>query len=124
MWLILRLAATIAFIWYAMHGPLVAMVVSGVVAFVLLAKDAIANRRLIKNSWPTLLGLPAGLIVCWATGFLLVKIIGSPETVYVGPGFDRWNLPGTILGAATWIAAASWGARRNRSRQKTSSTQH
>jgi hypothetical protein len=110
---VMRLVAVVAFGWYALHGPMAAVIVSGTVAFVLVAKDAIATPDLIKEFWPSFLGLLVGATVCWMTGFLLVAIIGSSETVYVGPGLDRWNLPGTILGGAIWISATVWGVKRH-----------
>jgi hypothetical protein len=120
---ILQLAAMVAFIWFAIHGPTAAVVVSGTVGAVLFIRDAIANRTQLKDCWPIIAGPVLGLIVCWGTGWFLVKLIGSSETVYVGPGFDGWNLPGTILGAAIWIGAEVWSARRWKLRQKNSATQ-
>lgn len=121
--LILESAAVLAFGWFAVHGPLAAMVISGTIAGALLAKDAIANPALMKTGWPIIAGGMFGITVCWGTGFLLVSIIGSSETVYVGPGLDRWNLPGTILGAAIWISATIWGVRREKARRKKPATQ-
>lgn len=118
-WLGLRLASVLAFGWYVIHGPTVAVLVSGTFAVALLAMDSIANQRLIKGSWLIALGLPLGMAVCWGTGFLLVTIIGAQEAVYVGPGFDRWNRPGTILGIAVWIIITVWGVKRDRSCRKT-----
>jgi hypothetical protein len=116
--ILLRLVALVAFAWYALHGPLVAVIVSGAVSMALFVKGAIADPELIKEFWPGLVGALVGLTACWGIGFLLVAIIGKPETVYVGPGFDRWNLPGTVIGATIWVGATAWGVRHYRSHQK------
>jgi hypothetical protein len=83
----------------------------------LLASDAIRNPAILKGPWIGVIGMMLGALVCWATGFLLVRIIGASETVYIGPGFDRWNLPGTILGAAVWVSAIIWQRKRTRARR-------
>ena len=110
--LLLRWAALIALLWFAVNGPFVGLIIAGTVCLVFLAKDAIRQPDLIKTLWPGVLGAVLGLVLCWVVGFLLVKIVGSDKTVYVGPGFDRWNLPGTILGGAVWIAATVWSIQR------------
>lgn len=51
-----------------------------------------------------LLGGAAGISVCFLIGFLIVRFVGIPEGAYFGVGLEPWNLPGTILGAATWGA--------------------
>jgi hypothetical protein len=79
LWRALQLLSVVAFYWFAIHGPIAAVIVAGTASFVLVAKDAIANPALIKEFWPSFLGLLVGMTVCWGTGFLLVAIIGSPE---------------------------------------------
>lgn len=119
MYYLVRLLALIGALWCATHGPVAGLIIFGTAGIVLLTKDAIANPDLIREFWPAVLGGIVGLTVCWATGVLLVKALGSQGTVYVGPGLDRWNLPGTIFGVAIWIAAAIWGVKRHRKRDDT-----
>jgi hypothetical protein len=59
-----------------------------------------------------LLGGGAGISVCFLVGFLIVRFVGIPKDAYFGVGLEPWNLPGTILGAATWGAIIWYTIRR------------
>ncbi len=52
-----------------------------------------------------LLGGAASAAVCFTVGYLLtVHTDLFPEATHFGVGLEPWNLPGTILGLATWGA--------------------
>jgi hypothetical protein len=68
----------------------------------------------LKRGWPVVVSIPAGFITCWLVGFLWLGLIGSAEAVQIGPGFDRVNLPGTIIGAIVFALLLSYGVRRLR----------
>jgi hypothetical protein len=54
-------------------------------------------------------GLAAGT-VCFGISYIL-SVRFAPEGAYFGIGFQPWNLPGTILGLATFVGLIVW---RNR----------
>lgn len=58
---------------------------------------------MLKLALLALLAGAAGMTVCFAVGFFIVWLFGAPEGAYVGIGFDPRNIPGTILGAGTWL---------------------
>jgi hypothetical protein len=59
------------------------------------------------------LGGLVGAFVCFGIGFLIAATIGVPHGAYIGVGIEPWNLPGTILGAAAWVAVI-WYTPRGR----------
>ena len=61
--------------------------------------------------WAALAGA-AGMIVCFAVGFLIVVVIGVPKADGFGVGLEPWNLPGTILGALTWLAVTYFAFKK------------
>ena len=65
-----------------------------------------------RGLWIPALGAALGLILCWTTGFVLVALFNPPGVEYVGPGFDHWNLPGTLLGLAVWLGASFYWMKK------------
>jgi len=102
---ILEWGAPLAFIWFAYHGRWPLAFVFAAVSVALVAKDMIARPILVRTGLLALLSIPAGLTVCWGTGFLVIALLGDGRVAYVGPGIDSWNLPGTVFGSlvAIWL---------------------
>lgn len=67
---------------------------------------------MIKALLYGLLGGAAGGAVCFGIGYLILISVGIPEGAYFGVGVEPWNLPGTILGAATWIGIMVYTLRQ------------
>jgi hypothetical protein len=59
----------------------------------------------------------AGSAVCFGVGFLIVVTVGIPEGASSGAGVEPWNLPGTILGVAVWIAITVYALRKSKGRK-------
>jgi hypothetical protein len=76
--------------------------------------DRAESDMIPKGLWIPALGAAVGLVLCWMTGFLLVAVFNPPDVKYVGPGLDRWNLPGTILGLIVWLGASFYWMKRYR----------
>ena len=73
------------------------------------------KNSLLRHGLYSFVGAAAGLAVCFGVGFMIVLVFGSPPSGFIGVGFDRWNLPGTILGAATlWVIAFYLPEKRKR----------
>jgi hypothetical protein len=58
---------------------------------------------MLKLTLYAVLAGAAGMIVCLGVGFLVVSLHGVPDGASFGVGLEPWNLPGTILGAGTWL---------------------
>jgi len=57
-------------------------------------------------------GVAAG-VVCFGLGYLVARAFGTPEGAYFGVGLEPWNLPGTILGLATFVGLIVYWAKKN-----------
>ena len=66
------------------------------------------GSRLLRNAFLSILGGVVGYAVCTGTGYLIVWMLGPAPDGYIGIGFDRWKLPGTLLGAITIFILAFW----------------
>jgi hypothetical protein len=57
-------------------------------------------------------GIAAGVVV-FVVGILVAKTFGTPAGASFGVGFEPWNLPGTILGIATFVGLIVRRARKH-----------
>jgi hypothetical protein len=63
-------------------------------------------KRSIVSSRDLIIGLLCGvacMAVALGVGFIINLLFPPDGPAYFGIGFDRRNLPGTILGVLTWI---------------------
>jgi len=65
-------------------------------------------NRFVRDGLYAAIGGIAGYAVCVGVGFLMILAFGNPPDGYIGPGLDRWKLPGTVLGAVTFWLIAFW----------------
>lgn len=114
MGLLFRFAALVAVFVFIILGYWTAAFIAMGTCVALLIVDGVRRPGLLSGSWLILAGAIGGLCVCWFVGFLLVQSIGPHGTVYIGPGLEAWNWPGTLIGLLIWIGTGVIWMKRYR----------